>query len=298
MSLAEGFLTRCVTRVKEAIDDPDIEGKYSNTQIVNFLEEAYAEIIGEIMRNSKASQLCYFDIVLGAPTADQRYVLPPIIGSVRSIEILDSGGAFLGYLMPEGLTTSGGQGSRISGNILFIAQNRMASGGIVRIRYVPKGTSRLHDGTASAATASTVTLAATPNQGELDRRENAYAGSTIRLLGDVSNIMQERLIYAYDPTTRVASIKPDFSPVPTSSVGPPVVSILYEIGPLMAPVLQPVIAYYAAQSIAAVEGMREKVAALNLIILRRMRTLRLNAAHYNAYDGLFMNTDTAFIENG
>jgi hypothetical protein len=293
MSLAEGFLTRSLTRVRTALDEPEINAKYGNPLIIEYLETAYADVLGDISLNSQHPLLVRYDIPLANQASEQWYDLPPIMGSLRDVQLLNTAGDVQGHLSPQHLTSPWGQTWRIDHNRLWIDKNTFSQFYSIRLFFVPLKPARLHDGSAAALTASTITLAATPTKGTLDRRPNAYAGAVVRILGAATNdLMQERIICSYNATTRVASIKPDFDPVPTAT-STPVVPILYEIGTTLDQVVDMAVSLYAARTIAAIEGQENRYRALDREITRMSRRIRLNAANYDAYAGGYMSPDTA-----
>jgi len=290
--LTDGFLYKGIMLLRELLDEPDVNAKYTDARLIEYLESAYGDVLGEYNRNCPAPLLCYYDVTLANTTSRQWYALPPsVVGMIRMIELLDSNDNVVGRLRDRPMLSASGQGWRLEGHNLFVEEDRFTTGYKMRIYYIPTGTARLHEGTAAALTASTITLASSPSRGTLDMTPNAYGGSVVRILGaDTNYVMQERIITDYDAQTRVATVRPDFDPVPSGTVN-------YEIGPILGAIFQKPMIWRAASAIAAMEwGMGAKYKALVAEEQRLLRTLRLNAANTNIFNGIAFRRDTVLAE--
>jgi len=287
--LTNGYLYRGLMLLREILDEPDALSKYSDSRLIGFLETAYGEVLAEHNRVASSPVVSRYDVTLAGITAEQFYELPPTMGTIISMTLLDTNGDRLGHLNPQHITNPAGQNYRLDGNTLWVKADAFTAGYTIRFYYVTTGAPQLHDGTAAAITAGTITLAVTPVRGTRDARPNAYAGAVVRILGaDDNYVMQERYISAYDAQTRVATVKPDFDPLPGGTVN-------YEIGPLLGRVFDQVMVFRAAMTMCALEPSvsNTKYKALTAEFQRRLRCIRLSAAQKDLYEGLSFRKDTA-----
>lgn len=293
MALADGYLYRGLELLREVLDEPDVLAKFSDARLIGFLETAYGEVLGEYNRVASNPVVCRYDVTLSGVTAEQFYALPPTMGSIISITALDTSSNVVGHLNPRSITNPSGQNYRVDGNTLWIKENSFNEGYILRFHFIPTGAPRLHDGTATSITASTLIMSAAPTRGSLDMRPNAYAGAIVRILGaDTNYVMQERYISSSDALTRTLNVKPDFNPLPGGA-------ILYEVGPLLGVVFDQVMVFRAAMTICSIEGVSaSKYKALVQEFQRRLRCTRLSASKKDMYEGVEMYQDGALYESG
>jgi len=147
------------------------------------------------------------------------------------------------------------------------------------------------NGIKHGASACYAQLPAVPTTGSLDKRENAYAGTILRILtteGPGDGIEAERAITAYDPRTRIATIKPPFA-----SDRVPVGVTTYEITPFNAYDLILPLGQYVARLIVSQEGDPARYATINMEYSRLIREVRLRAAHFDEIRGNFFRVATA-----
>jgi len=120
-----------------------------------------------------------------------------------------------------------------------------------------------------------------PSTGGLDTRQNAYAGMLLRILTvDSEDQEQDRVISAYDPEARVATLRAALDPVPDS----PTDDTTYEIAPTWGTMMDLVVALATSKFIAEVEGNRGKGADLRREYQEAMRELRLLAANADSFN--------------
>lgn len=117
-----------------------------------------------------------------------------------------------------------------------------------------------------------LTIAATPIDGTLDTRPDAFAGYLLRILSstDVATATvytQDRLIASYNNQTRVATLVEAFNP-------PLAGTITYEILPQYSGLIQDVVCLHAALTLHGLEGATKKYALTKDIYEKRMRALR------------------------
>jgi hypothetical protein len=273
---SDSFLSRAITDARESTDEPIIAAKYSDSRIITHLEKAYILVLNEKNRNSRTPAVAKITKTIASGTTT--YPLPHTVGSVHGIYTTDDTGtkAFYGS---RSKFNSFGRGMWIENQTLHIQTVDLYSVGTeVTIEYIPSGIARLHNGTCTLNAAGTVvTFGATPNAGTLDTHHEAYAGSIFRILGSdgTGNYLQERVITAYDETSREATLDAPLSPIPTGS------NIYYEIAPAINKGMDAVVALYAAWRIVAIEGNAKRASSILKAYRNEIRNIRLTA--YYAY---------------
>jgi len=267
----ESFLTRAIVDARESTDEPVVAAKYSDSRIINILEKAYILVLNEVNRNSRTPAVAKINktIVSGTTT----YPLPHTVGSVHGIyKVGDTGGKV--FYDSRSKFNSFGRGMWIENQTLHIQTTDMYGLGTeITIEYIPSGIARLHNGTCTLnADGDVVTFGAVPNAGALDTHHEAYAGSIFRCLGSdgTGNYLQERVIPAYDETTREASLDAPLDPIPTGN-------IYYEIAPAISKGMDTVVALYAAYRIMATEGNAKRATGILKAYRNEIRNVRLTA---------------------
>ncbi|KKL81112.1 hypothetical protein LCGC14_1997990, partial [marine sediment metagenome] len=246
----DSFLTRNIDMVRLHMEEPVINAKYSDTQIIEQLERSYIHVIGEKNRNAMNPVVAKFDITIASGIT--AYTLPYTMGSIVTIYEAASQGVRVFYHSRSDYNPLGKR-MWVEGNILHLqAAGVLNPSSTLTVEYIPIGTSRLHCGTCTINSAGTiVTLGATPYQGVLDTHVSGYLGDILRILtvsgSTVTGAMlQERPITAYDNSTRAATIGPALNPVPTTDDG----SIFYEIAPAIHKGMDAVVGAHAAYVLA------------------------------------------------
>jgi len=291
MARTDGFLTRGIAWFRLYTDEPAVNVKYTDANIIVMLESAYKYILDSINRampmgkNIFVPVQTYADVEMGDPDDEQRYSLPPYMGQLIVVKHLSSDSDVLGTVWSRGTYHPGGKGIRIEQDTLWVGENMFPEGDFLRFEYVPSGCAALHEGTATAVAAdgSTITLAATATLGELDTHPHAYAGARVRVLsatgaGAANNYVQERTIASYAHTTRVATLNEPFSPVPAGAV------ITYEIAPITDQVMDRAIWLHATLDVMAVEDSPHYY-KLRDRMRTTMRDIRLGAGQRDLQSG-------------
>jgi hypothetical protein len=106
-------------------------------------------------------------------------------------------------------------------------------------------------------TALTCILAATPADGTLDTRENAYVGYMLRILSSNANTQEERLITAYDADTRTATFNKAFTRTHEGAG-----TVTYEVVPTFSRLLKHVVSLRASIDLLSQEGNSQRMATL------------------------------------
>jgi hypothetical protein len=285
------FLTRAVKWIRKWADEPSLKTKYTDSELIGFIEQQWDIILGELNRLSTSPIVARANITLSS--TQQFYAMPPTCATILGISEFNTSHEINSSLQPRGRFNPLGPGVTFEGNILRLQPSWVGDATVYQVDYLPTGDVRLHQGTAGTITQdatnhlSTVELAATPTVGSLDTRDNAYAGSVLRILGaTTNNYVQERVISSYDRTTRIATVKPEFSPTLATDT-----AVIYEIAPLLFQAQDPVVAMAVVRDILAIEGdsrLKSVSEAYNI----RMRALRLNVSSLNAINGQKFENDT------
>lgn len=269
----ESFLTRAIEDVREALDEPTQIAKYSDSRVINLLEKAYIIILNEKNRTSRTPAVAKINKTIASGITT--YPLPHTIGSVHGIYKLgDSGGKV--FYDSRSKFNALGRGIWIENQTLHIQTTDMYSTGTeITIEYVPSGIARLHNGTCTVVEdtdGEIVKFGATPNAGTLDTHHEAYAGSVLRILraSTTGDYLQERVITAYDETTRQATLDAPLDPIPTGT-------IYYEIAPTISKGMDTVVALYAAWRIANAEGNTKRASGILKAYRNELRNVRLTA---------------------
>jgi len=289
--LDASFLTRSLTSLRENIDEPSTNAKYSDARLITRLEESYVEILGEINRN--ATQPVVATVTITYVTDTEKYLLPHTIvgGSIFAIYHQTTSGYKVFY-DSRGRYSELGRQVWVDGQILNIQDNVLSSGDTLIVEYIPSGAANLNNGICTIdATGLLVTLPSGVNAGTLDTHNNAYAGSILRILRDSDSdydYIQERTIVSYVNSTRVATLDLALSPNPNGSGG----VTYYETAPPIFTALDTTIALHAAYKILSIEGNKTRAGELLKVYRNAIRTLRLSAFYSNLQDCNQMRSDS------
>jgi hypothetical protein len=277
----ESFLSRGIVDTRESLDEPTVKAKYTDARIIEHLEKSYILVLNEINRTAKTPAVVKTTITVAANTTE--YVLPHVMASLYGLYDLNDTGCKIFY---DGRSRYNPFGQRIwlEGNTLHIQSvDSLGIGTALTAEWIPNGVARLHNGVCSVNAAGTiVTLAATPNAGDLDTHPNAYEGGVLRILGVdgttvAGNCLQERNITAYNHLTRAATLDVALSPIPTTDDG----YIYYEIAPAIHKGMDMVVSLYTAYRIMSQEGNVKRADSILKLYRQEMRNVKLNAYYSN-----------------
>lgn len=225
MHSSGSLLRTFCSAVRQYLDDPDVDAKYDNSYLVNLLMvPAMTDVIARINMMSDTKVLLRFTIT--TVVGQQYYVLPPSVGEVWRLAILDEQGNVTDEAMPRGQFHPSGPNWYIEGNMLAIRPFPQEAREL-DVWYVPSGEiAPLYDSAGGTLAGTSFTLPATaPTIGRRDLRPHAYAGMYLRLL--TANTHEERMIAAYDVATRVCTLRAAPSVIPNGG------SIDFEIVPAL-----------------------------------------------------------------
>ena len=277
----ESFLTRSIADIREAIDEPIINAKYTDARVIRHLEKAFILVLNEKNRNSQTPATVKQTITVAANTTE--YVLPYVMGTFLGLYDLSDSGTKI-YYDGRGMFNPYGRRVWLEDHTLHIqSTDSLGVGTALTAEWIPSGVARLHNGTCTiSADGLTVTFGGTPNAGALDTHSKAYAGSIFRIIlvsGSVvtGNYMQERNITAYDNVLRAATLDVALDPIPTTNDG----SIHYEIAPFISQAMDSVVPLYTAYRISSIEGNNKRAAGILAAYRNELRNVRLTAYYSN-----------------
>jgi hypothetical protein len=291
-----GFLTDTISLIRLLSDEPETNAKYTDAQIIKFIETDWGIINRELGRHRTNSVLSRANITL--TTDVSRYRLPPVIGTVVRMSQLDDNNRPKGFFTTSSVMNPAGLGISLQYNTLVLEPDYSGSSATLAIDYIAHGSVKLHAGTCtidtSSSTETLVTLGATPTTGSLDQRENAYVGQILRVTAAASDSYEQDLIVtAYDVTTRIATCKPAAN---TDLLGTYTGATLfdYEVTPMLSSIDSTIVAYAVARRLIGNEGdTRYKNITQSYVEL--MRDIRLAAGQYDGIRGHVFGADS--VEN-
>ena len=263
-----GFLSDVVSLIRKMTNEPATGPKYTDADIVDLVQAAFDVILADIAVNTDHAIMVRW--TLNIVDNKLTYTLPANCSEVWAVRKINTTTQTAQWEMwPGNHFAFEGSGWVIEGNTLRLLRDWDQSE-TLEILYVPAGETHIHKGTASASTTTTLTLDATPTDGTLDTRVQAYAGYMVRILSDDSSIVQERIISDYVNTTKVATVSEAFSPTLAGT-------IVYEVLPQYSGLLKHVVALRAAIDLLSQERQTKGMSTLERNLASKMRALRLNS---------------------
>ncbi|MHC4508014.1 MAG: hypothetical protein ACYTAO_03520 [Planctomycetota bacterium] len=263
-----GFLSECVSLIRKATDEPDTGPKYPDADLIEYIHSAFDQVLASINVETDHPILTRRDVSVVSGTRD--YLLPCNVSEIWRIAKIDTNsGVPTWEVWPTNEYTFRGDGWTVEGNILrFHHLNLNAE--TLEILYIAGGDVSIHTATAGAGAASTITFPASPTDGSLDTRPDAYAGYTVRTLSG-TGAGQERIVSAYDASTRVATVRPAWTTTPDNTT-------VYEVLPQYSRLIRHVVALYASLDVLGNETRSEARKEIELQLQRKMSALKLTLA--------------------
>ena len=279
-----GFLSEAVSQIRQTLDEPSTNPKYSNSDIIRVLQSSMATVLADLHSSMDHKILVRLPIQVEADV--QTYVLPPQVAQVWSVSKIDANGTKLYdvYVGSEHDFTH--TGFRLEGNTIRL-MTTWTAGETLQVTFVPTVESTLCKGTSTDYDTNTIVLE-TITDGTLDTRPNAYAGYMLRILSSTNanaNYMREYIITDYDPLTSTATVNVDFDPVLAGTV-------TWEVIPMGLNLFKEVAVIHAAMTLAGMEGREKKMMALERLSSIRMRALRIQLSRKEQRRGRVMEGRT------
>lgn len=302
---SQTFLGRTIDRIRDATDEPSTNSKWTDTKLLDLIETAYAKVYAEVNRVSKRPIICQAD--LSIVSDKDRYILPPVIGKIICIQGLNDSGGILWYYWPSDHRNPGNPGIVLEGNTLYL-QETPTSSTTFRILYIPDNCIKLHadviagsditNNVAAADNDAVIQLPAVADitVGSMDLRPHAYVGSIFRMTrtdNTATDFEQDRIINAYDVTTRQITVSPAY---PTALLPASGDEVIYEIVPMVAEQLELAIALYVSRYIIGVEGDTKRYTTINIEYERAIREVRMKETHYDMVLGHFQRIASVYVQ--
>lgn len=261
-----GFLSDCVTSVRQMTDEPSLLPKYTDADVVSTISSAMTVVMSEIHNNSDHNIINRFDIQLVSGV--QSYILPPNVGEIWAVRKMSLQTPIIPVYEVWG---DNHWSSHQSGFVIEYNEFRLLtdwrSTDVLEILYVPNGESIIHKATATSAGDDFIIFPASVTDGTLDTRANAYAGYLVRILSDTQGYVQERIVDTYDNVTRTATLTTKWNPVPSGT-------IVYEVLPTYSNIIQNCVCLQAAMDILSNEGNDKRLKLQTVRYLVKIRALR------------------------
>jgi hypothetical protein len=323
MDDTRSFIKTVIARIRGYLDDPDFDAKYTDQFLVkHVVMPCLVDVWSRV--SLSADNPVMLDFNLTFVENQECYVLPPCVGEIHEIVQytgLDgrqlSNGLITDDLRPSHPQSRTGPVWMIEGNMICFRPfpQNLDSGGNTNltwtVRYTTNGdmmpfySGLSAYGSLDNTNKTTFTFSAnTPELGLIDTRPSAYVGQFLRLLstndpnlpvGRRQDVVEERVITAYDPNTRTVTVARPFT-VGGNATGYPVSptsSFLYEICPPQSQGMVEAIAIAAALKLGA---WRKISQAQNQLLTQQYRsaikTIGDNLANMNLRTGKGWSKDT------
>lgn len=267
------------------VNEVAADAKFDNLYLSRFfLHQACADVLQRVVMSDQVMPIVRhrFTVVAG----QEHYPLPPHMGQIVRVAIIDANGIIQQEAMPRGQFNPSGPGWSIEGSTLVARPFPIGTDAQdCDVWFIPNanvsphyadggGTNGYANAYGTMGSSTTFTLAATPIIGDLDLRAACYSGYVLRVLSSADHtLIEERLVASYDNTTRIATVRSAFSQV--VAVTNPLKKLVYEIVPIWSLAAWDTIALNAAMRIAVARNLSgEKKAALKEMYATSLKTLR------------------------
>lgn len=213
MDSSGSMLKTVIERIRGFLDDPDLEAKYNDDYIVrHIVRPAFASVMSRINNSSVSPVMHRLSFPLTKNVAD--YQLPPCVGEVWRLCILDAYGNVTEEATPRGVYNLRGPNWKIEGNTISFLPYPSDNYSTLELWYIHSGDFSLAYTTGNAnfqlnATrdGGTMLLSTAPTVGEWDRRPSAYVGQMLRILNTSTNYPhEERVITSWSPASAGSAI--------------------------------------------------------------------------------------------
>lgn len=282
--------------------------KWDNDYLVrNVVMPEYVNVLGRLSLDYDNPVYLRHSVEVDKET--EYYLLPPMVGEIRRISIFRQNSRLISKeIVPRSFNHPTGEGWAIEGNVLAFRPLPQRNE-TWDIWYIPTGDFLMHwatDGTLQASQDEAsgydrFVLSQSPSLGDLDKRENAYAGGMLRVLDGGGGVVEERIIESYDASTRTCTLRLAFNDqeaqTTTSTTEPDlpdIQNITYEVVPLG--MSQPMVSAIAAAGAMSVAILNDSSMAKTTLLTREygrhLKTIgdRLNHMNMRKPDHYDRNT--------
>ena len=263
------FLLTVIERVRAYLDEASLDAKYTNDYLVrHVITPEMVNVMSRLSMNFSNPVRIRHSITLSK--TQEHYVLPPNIGEIYRVAILDTENRVTEEWMPRNEFHPRGPSWQIQGNMLSF-RPLPTKDSTVDIHYIPNGDFLPHYLKGSASTDggeltsyTTFVFDSVPTLGAIDNRENAYAGATLRVWTSAAHdgglpdktVVEERIIESYDASTRTATVRRPFTADINSDGTKP--GLEYEVAPVGMSSLYQAIACAAAINLGTARNITQK----------------------------------------
>lgn len=199
----KGFLGRVIRRVRRDLREPEIGAEYSDDELLElYIQPAWKALYEDL--TSFTSSPAVAKITISLATDQQFYTLPPNVHQVLFLGKIGDKGLYTADYRPRDRLNPIGPNWALNGTQLEINPYPSRATDMALL-YVPSGDVELHEGPGSVPIGETHQwkLASAPTFGDRDRRDNAYAGCSIRIEDTDLARVYEYQVESYDPATLI-----------------------------------------------------------------------------------------------
>lgn len=208
MDATGSMLKTVIERVRGFLDDPDLEAKYSDDYILrHIVRPAFASVMSRINNSSQTPVMHRLTFPLSEGVAD--YQLPPCIGEIWRLCVMDESGRVLQEAIPRGLYNLRGPNWKIEGNVLSFLPYPNADYSTMELWYIHSGDFSFAYSTGGVSAfqlnatrdGGTININTAATLGEWDKKPSAYVGQMLRLVGTSNTVpTEERIITSWTPS--------------------------------------------------------------------------------------------------
>jgi len=202
MDATGGFLQTVIDRTRAYLDDPSLDAKYDDAFLVkHIITPAFASIASRI--NNSTSNAISVWIPFPVTQGTQYYTLPPCVGEVWRIAQRNDDMWVSREAMPRTEWHYRGPNWKVEGNMISFTPTPDQDYNDLELQFMHNGEVMPFRTTATLAgdlKTLTFALTNTPSLGVIDRRDNAYLGSIVRILTS-TGIVEERIISGWTKST-------------------------------------------------------------------------------------------------
>jgi len=277
---------RSVAKVRQITDEPATNAKYSVEEIIQLLEESYAEVLQELQRSSNTKIVAKYTFTYSSAT--ELYAVPPTVGQIISIgEDDDDTGTKIFYKKGSRLSPYGTK-CIIENNWIRFQPGYIADGTTVTVRFQPDGCARLFAANSATVdnTANTITIPDSVTAGYRDRRANSYLGSVVHIMPNTDNTVEQYQVVSAQSDS-VLTVEPGWSPALVTSTD----NVDFEIIPPFPSAMDLVVATRAALKIILAEGNTIRYGMVGKEYSAQMRSLRMFISQKDYSQGSTRNQD-------
>lgn len=285
-----GQLRGAIAQIRLFLDDPSVRVKYSDTKILDLMNESYQEILRDVYAMALNKLTMKFPITFTDGT--DYYQLPPTVGEVIGITYTNDYGSTEVDLLPRPWGSPYEFGWKVEAGGRLYVKPTLGLGwpNTLDLEYVPSGDVVMHVGRIDKTTATTTKIymgeVASPTVvGSIDRRPHAYKGCYLSLFAHENTAqkpagydrypIQQRIISTWDVASGETVVDPafDFDPSTLNDAGS--LYSLYEVYPMEAQLVMPAVIRHVARNIAIIEDRMTKAKGMERLYAEAKRSVAL-----------------------